>query len=132
MAVSQVIVRRAVRHDVAMRAQVCVNALHASLVRVSAAAGIKDGWIDADAVDFSLGGVGVISTVFFPRHTVVRLRLLSPGEVPTTLFEGDCVIRRVVMTDRRPAYHLGTSFHLLDAEAQKQIEAMNTMLSEAA
>ncbi|MFO0831608.1 MAG: PilZ domain-containing protein [Phycisphaerales bacterium] len=122
--------RRDVRHQVAMRAQVCISGMHAALVRLSPAAGAKDGWLEADAVDFSLGGVGLITSVFLPRHAGVRVRLLTPGEESTVLFEGEAVVRRVIMTDRRPAYHLGTSFHNLDAESQKQVTAINQMLSE--
>ena len=132
MSTDKVIVRHAVRHDVAIRAQVSIRGPHATSIRLSAATGVKDGWIDADAVDFSLGGVGVISTVFIPRPAVVRLRMLSAGEHPTIIFEGDAVVRRVVMTDRRPAYHIGTSFHQLSPEAQVQAEALNAMLAEAA
>ncbi|HEX2837648.1 MAG TPA: PilZ domain-containing protein [Phycisphaerales bacterium] len=122
--------RRDVRHHVAMRAQVTVSSLHVSVVRLASAAGAKDGWVEADAVDFSLGGVGLITQVFFPRHAVLRIRLLAPGEEQKVLFEGDSVVRRVIMTDRRPAYHIGTSFHSLDAEAQKQIAFLNALLSE--
>lgn len=113
-----------------MRAQVTVSSLHASVVRLAPAAGAKDGWVEADAVDFSLGGVGLIAPVFLPRHSVLRVRLLAPGEEHRVLFEGDAVVRRVIMTDRRPAYHIGTSFHSLDAEAQKQISILHSLLSE--
>ncbi len=113
-----------------MRAQVAVSSLHMPVVRLAPAAGAKDGWIEADAVDFSLGGVGLITQIFLPRHAVLRVRLLAPGEEQKVLFEGDAVVRRVIMTDRRPAYHVGTSFHTLDAESQKQISFLNALLSE--
>lgn len=122
--------RRDVRHHVAMRAQLAVSSLHVAVVRLAPAAGAKDGWLEADAVDFSLGGIGLIAQVFLPRHAVLRIRLLAPGEEHRVLFEGDAVVRRVIMTDRRPAYHIGTSFHSLDMEAQKQIEVLNSLLSE--
>jgi hypothetical protein len=122
--------RRDVRHQVALRAQVCVAPVHGQSVRLSAGCGAKDGWVEADAVDFSLGGVGLITTVFFPRHTIVRVRLLSPGDEYKVLFEGDAIVRRAVMTDRRPAYHLGTSFHSLGDDAQRQIATMNGAFGE--
>jgi hypothetical protein len=41
------------------------------------------------------------------------------------------VIRRVIMTDRRPAYHLGCSFGDLSPELQRVIESLlNNLGSE--
>ncbi len=122
--------RSDVRHQLSMRAQFSVSGPQPPLVRLSAASGVKDGWLEADAVDFSLGGVGLISLVFLPRHAILRLRLITPGEESRILFEGDTLVRRVVMTDRRPAYHLGTSFHELDADARRQVTALNDALME--
>lgn len=122
--------RRDVRHPVAMRAQISIASAQATVVRLSAASGVKDGWLEADAVDLSLGGVGIISLVFFPRQTLLRVRLLTTGEAAQLLFEGNALVRRVVMTDRRPAYQIGAAFQDLDATALKQAAVLNGALTE--
>jgi hypothetical protein len=125
-----IIVRRSVRHDVALRAQMCVAPSCASLIRLSPGSGVKDGWLDIDAVDFSLGGIGLLSTVFLPRNAVVRVRLYAPGDSDEVVLECECMVRRVVMTDRRPMYHVGTSFHNLSEIASSSVERINDFVAE--
>jgi hypothetical protein len=132
MSDKQVMVRRSVRHDIAMRAHVSVAPACAQTVRLSPATGVRDGWIEVDAVDCSLGGLGLLTTVFFPRHTVVKIKLFGAGEEKPLVLECDAIVRRVQMTDRRPAYHVGTSFHNLSEEQQRRVELLNAMLAHEA
>ncbi len=125
------IVRDAARYDIALRARFRVGPGHAGVVRFSQAAGAKDGWIDADVVDLSSHGVGLVSDVFVPRGCGLELRVFGhdSGEL---LFTIPCVVRRVVMTDRRPAYLVGVAFETTDGSALRQIHALIERLEGAA
>lgn len=121
---SQMIVRRNTRYDVSIRAAMSVSEQHAGSVRFGPSAGGKDGWVECDCVDLSMGGLGLLTTVFVPRPTVVRVRLFNSSEACALVLECECVVRRVLMTDRRPAYHLGCSFGTLSDEQLRQVEAL--------
>lgn len=123
-----VIVRKAARFDVAIRGMVSVSPAHGQVVRFSAQAGGKDGWIEMDAVDFSLGGVGMVCLEFVPRGTVVRVRLFGPKADSGQILECAALVRRVIMTDRRPAYHIGTSFQELSEEQLRQAQELISVL----
>lgn len=123
---TRVIVRTAVRHDVCLRGAVSVVQESGQGVRLSAAAGATDGWIEVDVVDISAGGIGLISTVFFPRRTLLTLRVFSPQAEGVEIFAANARIQRVCMTDRRPAYMLGTSFERLTAAQQAHLRAVLT------
>lgn len=125
------IVRNAARYDVALRARFRVGPEHAGVVRFSQAAGSKDGWIEADVVDLSAHGVGLVSNVFVPRQCRLELRVLGQdtGEL---LFTIPCSVRRVVMTDRRPAYLLGLAFETTDGTALRQLHSLIERLEDAA
>jgi len=118
-------IRRSQRHDVAMAARFCVAPVHAPLVRLSAGSGARDGWIDAGVVDMSSGGVGLITPIFVPRRCliVVRVRADEAPDAPT-LAEVTARVQRIVMTDRRPAYLLGTAFEGLTAESAGAIDML--------
>jgi hypothetical protein len=120
------------RHDVSIRAALCIAGPHQQLVRLAPAAGLASGWVECDCVDVGLGGIGLIATVFVPRLSQVRVRLFSAAETKDQILEATGVVRRVIMTDRRPAYHLGVSFHELDDKAQAQVAALMSMLASDA
>lgn len=122
---SEVLVRRSARHDVAFRGRVCVAPDHASVVRLSAASTARSGWVDVDILDFSAGGIGFLSLAFFPRRCQLRIlvtRTDDPAELPML----DVLVRvqRVIMTDRRPAYLIGTAFDCPDQRALEQIDRL--------
>ncbi|MEK6703307.1 MAG: hypothetical protein AABZ53_13670 [Planctomycetota bacterium] len=102
-------VRQTQRHDVALKGQVAIAPEHAGLVRLAQSAGGKDGWIDVDVVDLSVGGLALLSPVFIPRHVMAIVRILG-SESGTVLLETPATVQRVVMTDRRPMYLVG--FHV--------------------
>lgn len=105
-----------------MRARVAVAAEHAGIVRLSAASGARDGWIDADVVDFSLGGIGFMTSVWLPRQCILRVQILGPSDQNETLMDSPLRVMRVTMTDRRPAYLIGTAFaQPMSAEATAQV-----------
>jgi hypothetical protein len=122
------IIRRTQRLDVSIRAMICVAPVHASAIKLAPPSGVKDGWIECDCVDVSIGGIGFITTAYLPRLTRLRVKLLSVAEQPEVVLECDCVVRRVPMTDRRPAYHVGCSFVDLDESQTQKIEELLVML----
>ncbi len=98
-------------------------------MRFTAAAGAKDGWIGADVVDFSSGGLGLMTTSFLPRRSLIVVRLFGPDPEAAVLLEVPCRVQRIFMTDRRPAYLVGTSFEALTQEIADQISAVLAMLA---
>ena len=127
-----VIIRRSIRHDVSMRAAVRLAPEHAATVRFTAAAGANDGWIEADVVDFSTGGLGLMTTFVVPRRCVLMVRVFGADAAAPPLLEAPCRVQRVCMTDRRPAYLLGTSFEALPNEAAEQVNDVLNLLSGTA
>jgi hypothetical protein len=126
---TEVIVRRSVRHDVVMRAAISIAPEHARHVKFGAAAGAREGWVDGDVVDFSAGGLGFVSGLFVPRKARIGVRVFSPVNPEDVLLT--CIVRvqRVTMTDRRPAYLLGTSFENPPPEVGVQINDLLAILS---
>lgn len=123
------IVRRSVRYDVLIRASIAVLSEHGGLVRFGGAAGARDGWVDVDLVDFSSSGLGLMSPVFVPRRTLLNVRLYSFGENPRVILEAPVRVQRVAMTDRRPAYLVGTSFADLPQSSVEQVNQLMELLA---
>lgn len=123
-----VIVRRSVRHDVVMRAAISVAPEHAGRVRLSQASGARDGWLDVDVVDFAAGGLGFISSVFLPRKCLLTMRIFGPEPDSPALATLPLRVQRVAMTDRRPAYLIGTAFEKPNVEATEKIDELMSLL----
>lgn len=115
------IVRRSARYDIALRAKVAPTQSHASAVRLTSSAGARGGFVEVDVLDFSGGGVGLLSMVFFPRKSCLRLIIQGVGEGAPDLLDAVVRVQRVVMSDRRPAYLIGTSFESLNEAAVTQV-----------
>jgi hypothetical protein len=128
METQPVIVRKSVRHDVVMRAAVCVSPEHAAKVRFSQAAGARDGWLDVDVVDFATGGLGFVSSVFIPRRCVLTVRIFGPEPDSPARATLPVRVQRVAMTDRRPAYLVGTAFEKPAPEAVAAIDSLMDLL----
>lgn len=123
-------IRRAVRHEVFLPAQIAVAPEHAEIVRLASTTR-GEAWIEVDLIDFSACGVGMISPTYLPRNCLVQIRVLSPDERQSEpLFEAVARIQRIVMTDRRPAYLVGTSFIELTPKQQDQIDSVLARLDE--
>jgi hypothetical protein len=118
------IMRKAERFDVSINAVLGPTAQHASVVKLAPAAGAKDGMIDCNCVDISLAGAGFFTTVFLPRLTRIRVKLFSAGDTPQELLSCDAIVRRFIMTDRRPAFHVGCSFTDMTEDQQRQLDAI--------
>ena len=124
------IMRKVERFDVSINAVLGPTAQHASVVKLAPAAGAKDGMIDCNCVDISLAGAGFFTTVFLPRLTRIRIKLFSVGDAPQLLLTSEATVRRCIMTDRRPAYHLGCAFADLTEEQQRQLDVILAQVGE--
>lgn len=104
-------VRQHARHDVALDAELSVAPEQAQAVRFSSSAAGKNGRLQVVLTDISEGGLGVMSTVFVPRHALMDLRVKNPAlpEGPAAL-QMRIRVQRITMTDRRPGYLLGATF----------------------
>ncbi len=123
------IVRRNARYEVALPARLRVAGEHQAIVAFGAATGAQDGWVNTDVLDFGSGGVGMISQYFVPRGVVLDVEIMSledqGGEI---LLACRVKVQRVVMTDRRPAYLIGTAFAGQSPESLKKIDDLITLL----
>jgi len=108
-----------------MAARFCIAPVHAGLVRLSTGSGARDGWIDSGVVDLSSGGVGLITPVFVPRRCLITVRIRADDSPDgPALVEVGARVQRIVMTDRRPAYLLGTAFEGMNAESARALESL--------
>ncbi len=123
----QIIVRQSARHDVCLRGMARVAPESSNIVRLARASGAKDGWIEVDVVDLSSGGVGFVSMLFFPRRSLLTLRIFGNAPEAPAVATVQCRIQRVCMTDRRPAYLIGGAIEATDDEARAGLEKLLTL-----
>lgn len=124
-------VRSSRRQEISVRGTLAIGSASAHIVRLTPAAGLRDGVIDVDVVDMSDGGVGAIGMVFLPRGTSVRIKLYTPTATPEVLLDITGIVRRVAMVDRRPAYHIGIGFDNLSAQTQVDVSRVLAMLGNS-
>lgn len=107
-------IRRHQRHDVALDAQVALAPEHAAAVRfkpLPGVSGVPDGAAPVVLVDIGEGGFGVMSVVFLPRRSRIRLVVPDPrDDRAPALLDAHGIVQRVTMTDNRPGYLIGASF----------------------
>jgi hypothetical protein len=120
-----VIIRQSTRHDVVLRALVAFSQSQDGKACFSSQAGARDGWTDADLLDISGGGLGLITRLFIPRRALIRVRLFESEEMVQPMIEVQARVQRVVMTDRRPAYLLGASIEGLTSQ---ELEGLDRFL----
>lgn len=108
---SNFVIRRSDRHEIMLPVRLRIHESDRSQVRLSSRSGQRDGWVSADLVDLASGGLGVVSPAFMPRGCRVDVQILSfGGDDAPPILEIQSRVRRVVMTDRRPAYLVGLLF----------------------
>jgi hypothetical protein len=127
----QLRVRQAQRHDVALRGRFAIAEAHASTIRLARTSGLRDGVIEADVVDLSGGGLGLLSHVFVPKRAILTCKLFLP-QSESLAFECEGTVTRVVMTDRRPMYLIGVTFREMSAAARDQLTKLLADLGEVA
>lgn len=126
---SGLITRRNERHEISLPAKVRIAISHSMLVKFNKAAGCKDGWVDVDLIDFSVAGIGFITSTFFPRGAMIEIKVADLEEPDTdaelgVLIQCEMRVMRVQMTDRRPAYLIGGAFSSIDEEFKERIESL--------
>lgn len=124
MAQSGLIVRRSVRHEIVLPARVRVAPEHAEDIRFAKGVTDQDGWIDCDLVDFAAGGAGFVCTAFFPRGCVIEMQIPTSGDERQPAFLCRARVMRIQMTDRRPAYLIGTAFVDMSEEQDAAVSAL--------
>lgn len=124
---NDLMVRRFERHELVLPAILSVAPEHQSLVRFNPSICERDGWIPATLADISPGGLGLITGVFIPRMSLVRVRILR-GQDERQVLDVKVRMQRICMTDRRPAYLLGTAFVELNDEQKGVIQSITSEL----
>ena len=129
MSTSGLIVRRTERFEISLPGKVRVAMQHLDAVQFVKGVTGEDRWFDVDVVDFSEGGVGFVSDIFFAR--ALELELMIPdtsglSDQPMLLCEMQ--VKRVQMTDRRPAYLVGCAFGELLENQREDVERLISKL----
>jgi len=124
--------RSASRHDVALDASLTLRAPDTERIRYSRTAISPDGSWPGTLVDVSGGGLGIICELYVPVWAHVHVHIGWPGRDEGTLFEADCLSRRVQMIDRRPAYLLGLQYDEMNEDQRDALERFMTLVDEAA
>jgi c-di-GMP-binding flagellar brake protein YcgR len=123
------IVRRNERFEISIPARVRVAMNHIDSIQFAKGVTDSDRWISVDVVDFAHGGTGFICETFFARGLDLELEVLSMeegSELP--MLSCSMKVKRVQMTDRRPAYLIGCAFQELEEHAQTDIDSLITRL----
>ncbi|HMN42583.1 MAG TPA: hypothetical protein PKE29_17215 [Phycisphaerales bacterium] len=128
----QLVVRQHERFHCRLASQLRVAAEVAEQVILARIVGDGSGSLDAFVTDCSRGGLGVESTVFFPRGCRLKVRVK-----PIDAYEGpgpEMVVRvqRVSMLDRKPTYYLGVSFVSKGPEHDASVGILLDMARRAA
>ncbi len=132
MSKSGLVIRKNERHEVSLPARARVAYSHAELIKFANGVANPDGWIDVHLIDFSSNGIGLITTNFFPRGSLIEVEVPDIGEESESVMI-NCQMRvmRVQMTDRRPAYLIGGAYTEIDDELESQIENLMLRLQGA-
>ncbi|MEM1331457.1 MAG: hypothetical protein AAGG07_12950 [Planctomycetota bacterium] len=123
-------VRSTARHDIALPARVEIAPEHRSVVGLERSRLNQDGKLECMVVDAGVGGLGLLTEVFLPRRSLLIVRAYSIDEAREVL-EATVRVQRVVMTDRRPAYLIGTAFEQANAAMDRAIDGFFAELAGA-
>ena len=130
MSSNGLIIRGNERHEISLPVRIRVAKAHTEAIKFRRGMTQEGGWIETHLIDFSAAGAGLMSTAFFPKGTQLDFEIPHPNqEIDETLFSGQVRVMRVQMTDRRPAYLLGTSFAESDPEAADRVSRVLAMLN---
>ncbi len=125
-------IRKHRRHDLVLPASISIAPEHQSVVRFSQSVCVRDGWVPATLTDFSPGGIGFVVEVYLPRKSLIRVRVSNPDEsVKESVLDIKARIMRVQMTDRRPAFLVGTVYADLTTQQVSSIETLAAFLDQS-
>lgn len=129
MSSSGLIIRGNERHEISLPVRVRVGGPYAEAVKFRRGMTQDGGWIEAHLIDFSAAGAGLMGTAFFPKGTRLEFEIPNPDEsADEPLFRGEVKVMRVQMTDRRPAYLIGTSFGEADEDTIARVDEILALL----
>lgn len=125
-------IRKHQRHDLVLPARVSVAPEHQSSVRFSQAVCVQDGWVPATLTDFSPGGLGFMVEVYLPRKSLIRVRVARHDDQENqSVIDVKVRVQRIQMTDRRPAFLVGTVYADLTAQQMANIEALADLMDQS-
>jgi len=124
MSNSGLIVRRTERFEISLPARVRVAMNHIEAVQFAKGVVDSDRWVNIDVVDFAEGGLGFVTEVFFARGLELEVEIPNIGNPDDVLIRCEMQVKRVQMTDRRPAYLIGCAFVGIDDEKKASIDAL--------
>lgn len=116
-------VRRYSRRSVRLDAMLRVSGACSAQVRLTGAAGAEDGWVRGTLLDASEGGMGIESGVYFPRRSILHVKILDPARGGVVLM-ADVRVQRSEMCGREHRYVLGTAFVDRGASLQSDLGAL--------
>ena len=90
-----------------------------------------DGSWHGTVVDVSDGGIGLICEVYVPVWSHVHVRIPWPNDADRTLFEVECLTRRVQLLDRRPAYLVGFQYDDLSEHQRGALHEFMNLIEES-
>jgi len=114
-------VRGAKRLDIALPCEIAVAPAHETFVHLTAKAASANSRVQATVLDGSRGGLGVLSPVYFPKGALLQLWIRNRAQGGDITLETTLRVKRIVMTDRRPAYLLGLAYADCDAESAERM-----------
>lgn len=97
------------RHATQFKARIDTHPDHASQFRLS----LPDVQNDLAVMDVSRGGLGLSTSFFVPKNLRMTLHVwgvTGEGEYRTDELTVTAVVRRCVMADHKPTYHVGVQF----------------------
>lgn len=107
---SNLSVRGHERHVCALPAVVRVSDDDREQLRLTGGAINKAGVTPVTVIDCSTGGIGLDTTVFFPKFARLEVVIEADSETGRPDFRASVRVRRVTMLDHTPQYFVGTSF----------------------
>jgi hypothetical protein len=109
----QLVVRQHERVHCRIPSQLRVATENAEQVCLARSIGDGNGGLEAFITDCSRGGLGIESSVFFPRGCRIRIKTRTTDSATgSSANSSEMIVRvqRVTMLDRKPTYYLGVSF----------------------
>ncbi|MFO0972973.1 MAG: PilZ domain-containing protein [Phycisphaerae bacterium] len=105
------------RRSAELPARIEILAEHADQIRLAFA----DALARITVTDLSEGGIGLSSGLFLPKNARVLVRVRM-GETPTDKeLTVQAIVRRCIMMDVRPTYHIGLQFLELTPEEKQSL-----------
>lgn len=118
-------VRRNERYEIVLPVRFRIEKRSERSVRFRPHASPLSGYVEADLIDISRGGVGVILNEFFPKGTRLEMRICALDADPSRpILVGRVRVQRSRMTDSRPGYLIGAAFIDTDPVFERDLDQL--------